>query len=274
MASCSNPIKASLPQQTLTPLPLDSAETTLPSPDGKWRAYFFGYDLTQFRLSVENIDKTIIWNINQANFGHEALFSPYRWSQDGRYLYFNIHAAIDGYVPFYDGMGLRRLDVMTGKVSEILPSGDIASYGKVTIYDWDLAVFSLAPNDEYLAYINHVDNGVQLVIRDLETGAEKSLFFDEYSGAGSILWSPQQDRLVLAFTKGTNWSSTLAAIGIIDVDNLTSKVLIQDEERILDPVEWKNSSTILVKKRGGDFFYLDITTRKLDVAPTATSFPN
>jgi hypothetical protein len=132
LLSCSGTGSGSLHQPESTPqVPLTRAETILPSPDGSWTAYFFGYDFDSFRLSVAKFDDTVIWNVNQKNGGGEASFTPYRWSQDSRYLYFNIHVTIDGYVPFYQGMGLQRLDVLNGQVSEILPLGDLITLNKL-----------------------------------------------------------------------------------------------------------------------------------------------
>lgn len=271
LVSCSN--TGNLPQQKTTPqLPLTQAQTVLPSPNGNWTAYFFGYDLETIRLSVTNFDDTVTWNVNQPNFGSEASFTPYRWSQDGRYLYFNIYVAIDGYVPFYQGAGLQRLDVLNGTVSEVLSNGYLSD-STYHIYIWNFVTFSLSPDDKLLAYINLLDNGMQLVIRDMKTGNEKSMLFEGYSSAGSILWSPQQDQLVLAVTKGTNWSDTLCSIELVELDSLTSRTLVKDKDLdwVYDPVLWNNNHTILLKERGGPYLYLDITTGKLSPAPDLTT---
>jgi Tol biopolymer transport system component len=271
LVSCSN--TGNLPQQKTTPqLPLTQAHTVLPSPNGNWTAYFFGYDLETIRLSVTNFDDTVTWNVNQPNFGSEASFTPYRWSQDGRYLYFNIYVAIDGYVPFYQGAGLQRLDVLNGTVSEVLSNGYLSD-STYHIYIWNFVTFSLSPDDKLLAYINLLENGMQLVIRDMKTGNEKSTLFEGYSSAGSILWSPQQDQLVLAVTKGTNWSDTLCSIELVELDSLTSRTLVKDKDLdwVYDPVLWNNNHTILLKERGGPYLYLDITTGKLTPAPDLTT---
>ncbi len=263
LVSCST---GRLPKTASTPqLPLNQAETILSSPDGNWTAYFFGYDVEKFRLSVANFGNTTIWNVNQTNVGGEA-FTPYRWSQDSRYLYFNIFVAIDGYVPFYQGAGLQRLDVLNGTVSEILSSGYVSDPTH-HVYRWNFVPFSLSPDDKQLAYTNNSDNETQLVIRDIRTGNERSLSFKEYSNAGSIIWSPQQDQIVLAVTKGTNWSNTLCSIELVEVDSLTSRTLVKDEDLVFDPIVWINKHTILLKERGGRYLYLDITTEKLSPAP-------
>ena len=68
LISCSN-IQAGgrLETTSIPQLPLDQAETIVPSPDGKWVAYFFGSQHIDYKLSVVNFDNTIVWNINQAN---------------------------------------------------------------------------------------------------------------------------------------------------------------------------------------------------------------
>jgi hypothetical protein len=275
LVSCSNTEVGSLPQPKSKPqLPLTQAETILPSPDGSWTAYFFGYDLDTFRLSVANFDDTVIWNVSQTNFGSEASFTPYRWSRDSRYLYFNIHVAIDGYVPFYQGGGLQRLDVLNGEVSEILPSGELISVNSSTHYRWNFPAFSLSPKDDKLAYITRMDNGIQLVIRDMKTNLENSLNFTQYSDAGRIIWSPKQGYLALAASGGTNWSNTLGFVEVVEVDTLASRTVVENKNGVFDPIVWLNSHTILLKERGGNYLYLDTTTEKLSPAPDLISFVN
>ena len=244
----------------------------MPSPDGNWTAYFYGYDLKNLMLSVTNFDDTVVWNVSQANVGGDA-FTPYRWSKDSRYIYFNTHVAIDGYVPFYQGAGLQRLDVLNGKVSEILSSGYMSD-PTYHIYSWNFVPFSLSPDDKQLAYIKNFDDQTQLVIRDIKTDSEKSLTFKGYSNAGSIAWSSQQNQLVLSIAKGTNWSNTLCTIELVEVDSLTPRTLVKDKDLVFDPVIWVNSHTILVQERGGHYFYLDITTKKLTPASELMTFPN
>jgi hypothetical protein len=272
LSSCSNIGIGNLPQPISTlQAPLIQAETILPSPNGNWTAYFFGHDNENFKLTVANFDDSIIWNVNQTNVGGES-FTPYRWSQDSRYLYFNVYIEIDGYVPFYQGGGLQRLDVLNGTVSEILSSGYMSD-PTYHVYRWNFVPFSLSPDDEQLAYINNFDDETQLVIRDMKTGNEKSMFFKGYSNAGSISWSPQQNQLVLAITKGTNWENTLCSIELVEIDSLTSRTLIKDKDWVFDPVIWLNSHTILMQERGGHYFYLDITTEKLSPASEIMRFP-
>lgn len=276
LVSCSNIKIRELPRTTSTPqLPLSQAETILPSPDGKWVAYIFGlFGNKDYKLSVVNFEDTIIWNINQINFGTESWFIPYRWSRDSRYLYFNIYAAIDGYVPFYQGMGLQRLDVQNGQISEILPSYFETLDSGRTIYNWDLAQFSLSPEDDKLAYINRMEDGVQLVIRDLNTNKEKSIFFDEYTDAGDILWSPKQDYLVLAASNGTDWSNTISFIELVELDSLTTKNILRNMKPVIIPLMWLNNHMIFVKEFGGRYFHLDIMSEELIPAPQSPRFPD
>lgn len=276
LASCSNIETKELPRTISTPqLPLNQAETILPSPDGKWVAYIFGlFGNKDYKLSVVNFEDTIVWNINQTNFGTESWFIPYRWSQDSRYLYFNIYAAIDGYVPFYQGMGLQRLDVQNGQVSEILPSGYPETLETRTIYNWDLAQFSLSPEDDKLAYINRMENGVQLVIRDMKTNKENSIFFDKYTHAGRILWSPKQDYLVLSASNGTNSSNTLNFFELIELDSMKTTTILRDINQALIPLTWINHHTILVEEYGGPFYYLDLISKELSPTPPSFRFSN
>jgi hypothetical protein len=59
----------------------------------------------------------------------------------------------------------------------------------------------------------------------------------------------------------------LCSIELIDVDSVTTKTLVKDQDWIFDPIMWTNNHTILLKERGGRYLYLDITTEKLSPAP-------
>lgn len=252
-----------LPASTNTPLPLASAESTLVSPDKNWIAYFFG--LYDAQLAVTNNEKTIVWEVNEGDFeGYEAMFQPYRWSQNSQYLYFNAHLSIDGHVPFSDGMGLRRLDVSNGQVSEILPAHDITN-GR-----WNIVNFSLSPNDKLLAYIDLIETEPQLIIRDLETGSESKLLLKEYTVAGSILWSPNQDRLVLALAKGTDWENTIFTIMEVNIATFQTTTIIQNHKPGLDPVEWVTENEIKIQERGDsqNLMLVNLVTKNIQVVPT------
>lgn len=268
--SCANLETEKLPQPKSTPqLPLNQAQTILSSPDGNWTAYFFSRDQTvDYKLSVANFDDTIVWNINQKNdSSSDAWFTPYRWSQNSRYLYFNIYATIDGNVPFYQGMGLQRLDIQSGQVTEILSSGYSEVLETTTIRHWNLAQFSLSPSDDKLAYINRTESGVELIIRDMATNKESSVFFDRYTTAGSILWSPKQDYLLFV-------TDPIGFFELVKLDSLTTKSIPVNPNQILDPLEWLNNHTILVKEYGGYYFYLDIMTSELTPVQSLLRFPN
>jgi hypothetical protein len=271
LLSCVNLETNNLPKPKPTPqLPFNQAQTILVSPDGNWTAYFFSRDQTvDYKLTVANFDNTSIWNINQKNDAYsDAWFTPYRWSQDSRYLYFNIYATIDGNVPFYQGMGLQRLDTRNGQVMEILSSGYSEVLGTVIIQRWNLAQFSLSPSDDTLAYINKSENGVELIIRDMVTNKEESIFFDKYSDAGNILWSPKQDYLLLD-------TDPIGFFELVKLDLLTTKSIPVNQNQILDPLEWLNNHTILVKEYGGYYyFYLDIITTELTPVPSLLKFSN
>ena len=254
LISCTNLETGYLTQPKPTPqFPITQAKTILPSPDGKWIAYFF--DSTSFvrdyQLIATNFDDTIVWNVNQKTSGVESEFSPYRWSKDSKYLYFNIHVSSDGWYSFSQGVGLQRLDVTNGTVSEILPNVSVA--------------FSLSPKEDKLAYINYAENGIQLILRDMNTNKEKSIFLGQYSNAGSIVWSPNQDYLVLATTIENDSSNISGYVKLIEVDKLTSKTIAENEDWFFDPLVWLNSHTILIRERGGYYFYLD--TANGEVAP-------
>jgi hypothetical protein len=107
------------------------------------------------------------------------------------------------------------------------------------------------------------------------TGEERSVLLKGYSNAGSILWSPNQDELVLTLTKGDDWSNTLFSAARISFPALTLKVLIKDRDGGFDTVAWVSDHEVLLNVRGEEnsFLTLNLLTGQLKVEPTMTPSP-
>lgn len=262
------------PIPSLTPIPtevfspIDTFEPTLISPDGKWTAYFAEFYNTHIR--VTNADETVFWEISEPELdGREVALKPFRWSHDNHYLYFTLWFSVDGYLPFfYNGAGIKRLDVTTGKISEILPRESFSD-GPMK-----LTAFAISPDDKQLAYITFVDEQLRLIIRNLTTHRERRLWLKGYLSAGNILWSSNQNQLVLALVTGDDWDSKRIGLAQVNVNGLSYTMLIQDEERVLIPVAWIADNEMLLRERGGDVFFLfDLNTKQIQNGPTVTPFP-
>jgi Tol biopolymer transport system component len=214
-------------------------------------------------------DQTLAWETQAYFGGREASFSPYRWSLDGRTLYFTVNLDAQGYVPFNDGVGLQRLDLRTGEVEEILPAGDFSRSGCCP--NW--SAFSLSPDGRRLAYITTNGRKLLLVLRNTATGGESRLWLAGYSSAGSMAWSPNGDWLAFAMASGNQWEDTLFTLTRVRVNDLTQRVLLRDDPRFLDPVEWAGPNEIVVKERLGGYYLLNVLTQEIASAPPPTPAP-
>lgn len=246
---------------TATESPLAQAESTVIAPDGQRVAYFFG--LYKARLIVTDAAGVILQDIDEGNLDTEGEFRFVAWSADSQRLYFTTHVYFDGNgIGFYDGVGLRQLDVVTGQLTELLPDRDAAGY-------WQPSVFALAPDETQLAYVVYADQHYDLILRDLSTGAERRLLLESYTGAGSLVWSPQGDQLALALTTDEDWANGFT-IAVIDTVTLTTPQVVYTDTRLLDPISWTKADELVLRERGGGDYVLDLTSRELRIAPTQT----
>ena len=256
------PTPAPTPTATATESPLAQAESTVIAPDGQRVAYFFG--LYKARLIVTDPAGAIQQDIDEGNFGGgETEFRFVAWSADSQRLYFTTHVYFDGNgIGFYDGVGLRQLNVITGQIIELLPARDADDY-------WRPSVFALAPEESQLAYIAYAKGSYTMVLRNLSTGAERRLLLESYTGAGSLVWSPQGDQLALTLTTDEDWANGFT-IGIIDTVTLAPPQVVYRDTRLLDPIAWTNANELVLRERGGGAYLLDLTSQQLRPAPTET----
>jgi len=203
------------------------------------------------QLKVSKRDGTTEWVIvdEWAEWGlGYTIPQPLHWSHDGRYLYITNKPVPDGCAVFVNGTDLRRVDLSDGSVREIVPSAGL----------W----LSLSPDETMLAYIGYGDRG--LVIRDLATGIEQETKLDpgkDYQ-AGHIIWSPDGTTIMLALAIrpcSTDWADSTSIIRV-DVATLEQVTLLQEDKRLLVPVEWATADKVLLKDKGGDYWLMDATT--------------
>jgi hypothetical protein len=86
----------------------------------------------------------------------------FRWSVDGRYLYYTNTGSADGCSRFVNGTDLYRLDVSNGEVIEILPEGKTLN-------------LSLSSDESMLAFASSDGQSEVLAVQDLATGTERSV---------------------------------------------------------------------------------------------------
>lgn len=177
-----------------------------------------------------------------------AIPQPLYWSHDGRYLYITNKPVPDGCAVFVNGSDLRRVDLSDGSVREMMPAVGL----------W----LSLSPDETTLAYIGYGDRG--LVIRDLATGTERETKLDpgkDYQ-AGHIIWSPDGTTIMLALAIrpcSTEWADSTSIVRV-DIATLEQVTLLQEDKRLLVPVEWATIDKVLLKDKEGSDWLMDAVT--------------
>ena len=255
------------PTQATTATPVPVATWSSTSPDGKWIAqgmmegpFMAGDDEKyHYRLKVVSADRRIEWTAvdETAHWGlGYTTPRPFHWSRDGRYLYFTNEPVPDGCAVFVNGSDLKRLDLTTGRVQEMLPPKA-----------WWL---SLSPDETKLAYIYWNGEALEIVLRDLATGAERRAKLDaslDDSQAGSIVWSPDGKALMLTVAihpcDTANWANSVVRV---ETATLSQRVLIRQDKRLYVTQDWPEADKVLLKDNEGNSWRMDAMTGQVTAA--------
>jgi hypothetical protein len=271
---------------TSIPTPLTSAiiQTDLPghapgqgwwqSPDGQWLVEDMTYLAAGSQkngLRVVRVDGKSEWKLDFLGIlsGRDA-YRPAAWSRDGNFLYIEYSLKNDsGPTNMYcKTNGIRQIDLRSGAVKtlfEFLPMC------------WN---FAFSPDALQLAYIPALEQPLQLVVMDVNTGQQRTyIFADTFSEAGLIQWSPDQKQLlvVASYPDGTlpeGWKSALFLIQI-EGEALVARE-VQRRSGFLFPGEWKDErvrvSASADSKAGDPAWEVDL--RKPTATPTRTLTPS
>lgn len=236
---------------TLTPVP--GAPTTgiitwsSTSPDGIWIAEGRFEPMNaeaHIQFTVRKADGSVSWIVidkTEPQGLGQRLPGVAHWSRAGQFLYIANSSVPDGCPLFSRFHDLYRVDLMTGQISEILSPDK-----------WAWAV-ALSPDEKSLAYLTSGQQryiGGQLVVRNLETGAEQMVVLPESAETWGLVWSP--DGRHLAYTQSTSKNSCRpGAFSVVTLDTQTLKqtVLIRDDPHLFETVKWPEANRILLADR-------------------------
>jgi hypothetical protein len=257
--------------QTPTPIAIATPELverwSSTSPDGKWIALgmmegpFLAGDEEKYHYQLKvvsadrAIERTMVDEIAHWGLGYITP-RPFHWSKDGRYLYFTNEPVPDGCAVFVNGSDLQRVDLNTGRVQEMLPPGA-----------WWL---SLSADEKQVAYIYWNGEALEIVLRDLATGAERRAKLEadrDDSQAGNIVWSPNGKTFVLAVATHPcdpdNWVNSIVRV---ERATLAQKVLIHEDRRLFSIEEWPQAAKVLLRDKDGGSWWIDATTGQVTMA--------
>lgn len=268
-ASTSTPQASASPTQSVTPTPsptwppLVKINNRSVSPDGRWTftaEYELGNEVFRVRVFEEG-NGWVFTATPETTWEIWGIFSIYRWSIDGRHVYFQA-------IPFQqvghwygEAYSLLRMDLETGHVDVVF---------KVNKRQDGFVVptsLSLSPDEKEIAYRQ---TGA-LVIRNLATGEEQQIAVSgPYGVGGSYLWSPDGNQIVLALAQcradyGDCFKTApYTSIALIDVASEDVTVLYGPDSRTLDPIGWTETGDVLIRDRfRRESLILDLNTTEL-----------
>lgn len=225
------------------PETLTSVVEQFASPDGRWQATVRQTEPVvidgpaYFHASLTVSDGTVTWQPLAEWRGHGlglAYPAIYRWSADGRFLYFTNKLAVDGCPVFVNGTDLYRLNLADGTVETVLDTG----------LTWNIG---LSPDETKLAYTYANDQGMVLELLDLLNGTKASVMVVEDSvwlQGGAIVWSPDGSQLALSVAHDPcsgNWTHSIIQV---DVAAMTAVSLLEKDDRRFVTTAWLEPQTL------------------------------
>ena len=252
---------------TVTPNPPQKAYKTFLSPNNAWTVSIYSptdRNAPQFTTSIIQADGDFEWTLNYrtSQFGEEAYYSPFYWTNDNQYLYLVITRAMDGcgkVLEFYKGSGLFKLDLNTGKLSEIVPEMPLASYS-----------FSISPSEKMLANAEEGETPISIQIKDIFGTNENSITLDKkYQGAGNFFWFPSEEAILFVAKEEVCGSEPSYTLITLNLSTSKTEVIFENLDKNLTAVEWESANILRMSDQEGKQWLLDLTSNQLTLA-TAT----
>jgi len=241
------------------------------SPDGNWVAFecleygMGAYNLKDFSKS-SYFSYYDTFGLKYENGNHFGKLKPKHWSIDGKYLYFSPFFGGDGGCVYYaEGQALLRLDLLSGKYSEVLSPTENSSYFN----------FSFSNDEKYLGYFEVWQEHPILNLLDFTTNKHQEIPLGEkYSGAGSIVWSPDNNQVLFSARSGDECESMVYYLVALNLKDHAQKVVFEGNQEKYFPVKWVDENLILIEAGFSEkYSYMSISTGEIlpynEPAPTS-----
>jgi hypothetical protein len=234
----------------------------LPSPDGSRIAWSnqVSQDANNLhiQLVVANVDGSNRKVLLDENRSIPTRPVPVRWSNDGRSLYYsNIPYGIGGYILFFGGSDLIKVDVATGKVLQnLLGSGC-------------LCAAAVSPDETRVAYIQRPESDqLNIMLKDVNGGNPvKANLPVGHGQAGAIVWAPDSQSFLVTAARGEPDNEAYTVI-LFHAADLSSKVLIPDDARLLEAALWPAAGVVWLNDKDNNAWRMDPSTGSLTQSST------
>jgi hypothetical protein len=228
----------------------------LPSPDGQKIAWGSVLNMdttgTDILLKVANIDGSNMVTLLDGHMTESRRPSPIKFSNDGQFLYYtNMPYGIGGYILFYGGPDLVRINMTTLVAETILPSNNC------------LCAMEFSPDESKVARINRTAEGLSLVVHEISSGTETTFPFpSQYTQAGGIIWSPDGGSIMLTLALG---NPDTEAFSVVKIDLVTSMVsyFLSNDTRCIQTREWVAPGVVWLSDTEYNVYRMDSATGAL-----------
>lgn len=276
----STPTQQNIPTQTITPIVeySERIEFSMLSPDGTNEIQTKDW-LTFDVINVE--DKRVIWSFSydRAKFGegdkflYEAGYSPFYWSQDGKYIYVFARQGWDGGIKYFGDVfgaeeGVARFDVDTGIMTDVIPERYGGGY-----------TFAISPDENGIVYVDQRESPLILRWKSLSSGEEKNLLtFDEnIFDVGQFGWSSNMGRLIYMTLEVLNPLEVTQEFSfsffVIDLENPQPQMILQEFDRWLSFEVWDDENQVFYTDWEDTVWQLDLEKNIITARGTATPGP-
>jgi Tol biopolymer transport system component len=238
--------------------------TFLPSPDGSRIVWsdVLSEDAsgTHVQLIIANVDGSGQKVLIDENRPHPTRPEPVRWSNDGKSLYYtNVPYGIGGYILFFGGQDLKKLDIASGKSTQILPPDCMCA-------------LALSPDEAWVASV-HRPEGDHLDVYVTSTGGGnpvKGSLPANYEQAGKIVWSPDSQSLLVTAALGDPDNESFTVV-LFHAADMSSKVLIQDDPHNLETALWPSAGVVWLNDKDDNAWRMDPSTGNLTQSSSGES---
>ena len=212
-------------------------------------------------LQVVSFDYAKDWKIYFRDYSqgraydHKSIIIPYRWSNDGKYLYAVSPTKLSGCC-WIGGkyILLVRLDLETGLVEELLNTIDPSTTRRNS--------FTISENDRHLLFTPMTEQAYDFAVLDLLSGETRpvKLKQPEYINLEYAIMSPYEDVIVLPYFENTEFNDyVIISIAAIDLSSNKQSVLVSDlqEGEELYPIHWIDTEHVLISNANPLVYHRD-----------------
>ncbi len=198
----------------------------------KWTPGVVNFGTRYTQIIKTDLSRT--WTIQHNEFDYsiidrpDAFIAPYRWTADGKYLYF--------YPQYYPGgsggpesyflytliNNLYRINLETGEFKLFLSKDQFGA-------------LAFSPNDQFLVYSERNTPDV-IHVKNMGTDSDLQIKLNEdIVAAGAFVWSPNNSQVIFVVGYGEQRDLSGTAIFVLNPKNMSVRKVLANDIRMFEP---------------------------------------